>query len=454
MLTHLSALLLVAQGAVLQAAAHESLAYAKNLDGLQRSGCGALDHCRGNHHGWNYDPHHHGHHYGKHHDYNHGGSHGSWVPDPRTIFFPHAGNEYGRSWPLCKGNSFCDPKHAFGQVSFDFHHGSLVFELENKYGYYWKDVDVYIQANGPPNDRSYRAHCEVDHYRPSVVKCRAPYNELVTGCHRKDICPLKKEGSWIFYIQIKAKAVRHHEEVQVYSRGIKPDVCWFSLSYCCTECKYGGHPHRLPHRSIGEDYHQYQEEFHTEKAEEFHLPKQVEEFREKNRHEEGYDCDGALVAVYGRTKRCHPLKELCDGHHHKSCDNKPGSYNRIAKQELEVGVRGDLEVKGKRFGNFVVGLDKKGHDGKIIVSINVNEHEKVKVTEAAIFVKCDPNEDSFNGQDICKPETWPLTFANSKGLSTHTFNVINNFQCKGDYFVAVWVKACLEQDNKCNACHY
>ncbi|KAI9170906.1 hypothetical protein HJFPF1_00383 [Paramyrothecium foliicola] len=489
MLARLSALLLLAQGVALQASAYETFAVAKNFDKVERSGCPALDHCRGGHHGHHHKPHHHHDHHHDHH--HHGHRHGTWVPDPRTFFFPHSGNEYGRSWPLCKDHSFCDPKYAFGQVSFDFYHGHLVFELENKDGYCWKDVEIYVQTNGPPTDHSYRlAHCEPDHHKPGVTRCRAPYYDLVKGEHHKDICPKKNEGSWIFYIQIKARAVRGHEEVLVYSRGIKPDVCWFSLSYCCTECKFSGHPHRLPHRSLdekeydekkfydekyydGEDFEEieyFEEEKYDEKYDgkkddqkkhgekkhggenpenEFKLPKGVEQFREENRYEEGFDCDGALVAVYGRTKTGRPLHELSDGKHHKSCQGKQGVYQRVSKRELELSVRGDLEVDDKRFGKFIVGLDKKGPDAQIAVSIDVDEKKKLKVTEAAVFVKCDPGDDKSQAEDICKPETWPLTFANFEGLSSHKFNIVNKVQCKGDYFIAVWVKACLKKDGKC-----
>lgn len=165
---------------------------------------------------------------------------GNWVPDPSTIVFPHDGYHSGRCWDLCVGNAHCKPKDALGKVCFDFKDDGLVFDFHPIHRYKYEDVNVYIQRDSPPTDHSPVYNIQGGHCIPKKdckeVKCHAPYFSLTDGGSFKEMCPIDDKGSWVFYIQIKATIAHGHKKYELYSRGVKPDVCWFSLSYCCTEC--------------------------------------------------------------------------------------------------------------------------------------------------------------------------------------------------------------------------
>ncbi|KAL6411472.1 uncharacterized protein AUP68_05186 [Ilyonectria robusta] len=202
---------------------------------------------------------------------------GNWVPDPSTIVFPHDGYHHGRCWDLCEGSAHCKPKDALGKVCFDFKDDGLVFDFHPIHRYKYEDVNVYIQRDKPPTDHSPVYNIQGGHCIPKKdckeVKCHAPYFSLTDGGSFKEMCPIDDKGSWVFYIQIKATIAHGHKKYELYSRGVKPDVCWFSLSYCCTECpdcKVDCHKpcHKPCHKELeykpchGKDCHHHHHDHH------------------------------------------------------------------------------------------------------------------------------------------------------------------------------------------------
>ncbi|VUC36464.1 unnamed protein product [Clonostachys rosea] len=151
-----------------------------------------------------------------------------------------------------------------------------------------------------------------------------------------------------------------------------------------------------------------------------------------------YECTGAFLEAYGTGKYSHPLQDI-------GCPNY-GYYHRYPKKELEVSVHGPIELKGHTFGHFSVKLDKRRED--VILAIDVNVHDpQYFVTEIAAIIVC---EDGLKQKekDICTPSSYPYRRHDKHGLNHFHFDVVDEFQCKGDYFIAVYVLVCVAED-KC-----
>ncbi|KFA49354.1 hypothetical protein S40293_04134 [Stachybotrys chartarum IBT 40293] len=359
---------------------------------------------------------------------------GEWSPDPSTFFFPHTGG-HGHSWDLCKDGYHCSPHDAIGKVYFTFKDGQFVVELVNNYGFPFEDVKVHIQTGHPPHSKSPKyslknGYCRAGdyhhgHYYPhhsgrhhGPVKCHVPYHEMLHDGPHKNVCPLEGKGSWILYIQIEAVISGHwgHEKIKVYNRGIKDDICWFSLSYCCSQCK---------------------------KPEYKHLPKAPKE----------EDCKGAELIVYGTGRHSQPLYELGWRSHPETCREHSGHYHRASCEELEASIGGVLEIGHKAFADFQIELIKEGDEAEILVSVRIrNEERKYVITEVKIFVDCDGGEDKHYGHNICAADTYQNVLVRESGVRDALLSIDDEFQCSGDYFIAVFVRVCVA--DKVNTCGY
>lgn len=165
---------------------------------------------------------------------------GNWVPDPTTIVFPSDGYRHGHYQDLCLGSHHCSHKDSLGRVYFGFKDDALVLNFDYIDRYKYEDVIIHIQREGPPSDHSPVYSIGGGQCIPQKgckeVKCHVPYFSLTDGGGHKEMCPLRGEGSWIFYIQIEVVISHGHKKYTLYNRGAHRDVCWFDLSYCCTEC--------------------------------------------------------------------------------------------------------------------------------------------------------------------------------------------------------------------------
>ncbi|KAF4993724.1 hypothetical protein FDECE_13330 [Fusarium decemcellulare] len=208
------------QGA-LGIAAHESLAYFK--PDHSKGDCRSLDGC------------------GK-------AGKGHWVPDPTTFVFPQNDYKPGHCWDLCLGKHSCAPHEALTKVCFDFQDNGFVFNFKEIDHYKYEDVAVYIERAKPPGEDSFKYSKDSDHCKAldgyKKVKCHIPYFSLTDGGSYKEMCPVKGDGGWRFFIKIKATVRHGYKKYELRSRSPDSEK-YFTLSYTCSECCKGHKKEKL-----------------------------------------------------------------------------------------------------------------------------------------------------------------------------------------------------------------
>ncbi|KAK7418687.1 hypothetical protein QQZ08_011161 [Neonectria magnoliae] len=339
---------------------------------------------------------------------------GNWVPDHNTIRFPHNEHHHGRCWDLCLGGSHCHPNDALGKVCFDFKDEGLVFDFGHIDRYKYEDVSVHVQKEAPPTDHSPAYTIEGGHCIAKKdckeVKCHVPYFSLTDGGSYKEMCPLYGEGSWIYYIQIKATIAHGHKKYELYSRGAKSDVCWFSLTYCCTECPdckkecHGKkcHLEHKPHNPChGKEchYEHHHKHHHHHGYKHHHDKKGYEHEIEHHKchhkgchhkhHEHHHKC---------HDKGCHHDHHHHDHHdhhhkcHHKGCHHDyehhykraeiegraPAEIEERAPAEIDGRAPADLEGRDKYYNG-----EKYNCDGKLVSTYGVDGHHSHCLSELA-----------------------------------------------------------------------
>lgn len=190
---------------------------------------------------------------------------GSYALDPKTFFLPNKGNERTNQWSLCKDSPYCKDYETFSKVSFDFKDDALVFEFENIAGCNFDDVEIQIQREYPPTEASPKfslkhGNCKTNYN--GGLSCYLSYRALNCNGY-EDMCPAKDEGGWVFYAKIKATVNLYGKRVELYSKAIEKDACWFSLSYCCTKCSCNkGHESQDKHLPQTSHHEQPQHQCH------------------------------------------------------------------------------------------------------------------------------------------------------------------------------------------------
>ena len=168
-------------------------------------------------------------------------------------------------------------------------------------------------------------------------------------------------------------------------------------------------------------------------------------------HDIDYECEGTFLKAYGTGNRCHRFDELSHFSHPKSCGHHhDGYFHRYPKKELEVSVQGPIELDGYKFGHFTVILEKQRDDAFIFIEIKIDDVQYF-VTEVAAFIECDGGIDdlslaSTNQPNICKPESYPHRHHDRHGLDSFRFEILDEFKCRGDYFIAIYVLVCVAED--------
>ncbi|KAH8178415.1 hypothetical protein LIA77_03497 [Sarocladium implicatum] len=175
----------------------------------------------------------------------------------------------------------------------------------------------------------------------------------------------------------------------------------------------------------------------------------------RQKHEIDVACESAQVVIYGQGEHSHKLKELGSFPGHEECKHRDGHYHTYVKHDLDVTVAGALELNNNAFGAFTVEFDKKNQDTEIVIRIDV-WNALYYVVEAAVFIECKEGIEqgwgNRHGSHICRPETYPYWFVDEKGIGNYDFHIKDEFQCKGDYVFALWVKVCIASDR--DDCHY
>ncbi|KAL2684678.1 hypothetical protein Neosp_005763 [[Neocosmospora] mangrovei] len=175
------------------------------------------------------------------------------------------------------------------------------------------------------------------------------------------------------------------------------------------------------------------------------------------------DCEGKLKKVYAIDERySHDLKKLSYNSHPNTCQKHDGHYLRYQYEDLKSSVSGKL-INGHdyhkhdkhdtygTYGKYYIELVKKDHHNEIIVSIDLKDNYEYTATKAAVFVGCDGGQDSYDGHNICHHKSYPYQAVQEKGLNEFSFAIKDKYQCRGDYYIGIYVELC-DKNGDCGSC--
>lgn len=169
------------------------------------------------------------------------------------------------------------------------------------------------------------------------------------------------------------------------------------------------------------------------------------------------ECEGKLKKAFGVDGHySHPLKKL------SYCSKHDGHYLRYQYEDLKSSVSGKL-IAGhhdydheKHDGHYKVGkyyieLVKKDHHNEIVISLDLKDNHEYHATKAAVYVGCDGGSDSYDGHNICHHKSYPYQAVEEKGLNEFSFAIKDKYQCRGHYYIAIFVELC-DKKGDCHSC--